>query len=227
MFITRDEVLSLIADSFSRVIHDYNNVIGAIDGYTVLLLSELKDEVAIEDVKEISNIVLKSAKIRNKLSIFYRKVVQGKEYIDINEIINKKAMEYLDKSSVELNLSKDIKSIYAKNDEIELMITELFENAVYHSKKENTEIRVKTYNVEKDIIIEFEDNGIGIDEENVDRVFFPFFTTVQNNLKDGLGLSWIWGIARRHNAEVILETKKNIFTRFIIKFKNINLKTET
>ena len=164
----RDDILSMLADIISRIIHDYNNVIGAVEGYATLLSAEVKDSGAIEDLNEILNVVSKASKIRNKLALFYRKNVSGKEYIDINDIIAQKSSHYENKSNIKVNLelSKNIPSLYAKNDEIDLMITEFFENAIYHSKKENLEISVKTYSIENDLILEFSDNGAGIKEEN-------------------------------------------------------------
>lgn len=217
----RDEILSMLADILSRIIHDYNNVIGAVEGYATLLSAEVKDSGAIEDLNEILNVVSKASKIRNKLALFYRKNVSGKEYMDINDIIVQKSSHYENKSNIKVNLalSKNISSLYAKNDEIDLMITEFFENAIYHSKKENLEISVKTYSIENDLILEFSDNGAGIKEENLDKVFFPFYTTVENNMKDGLGLSWIWGVSRRHNAKVEVESREGEYLKFTVKFK--------
>ncbi|MCX7648593.1 MAG: ATP-binding protein [Elusimicrobiales bacterium] len=222
----RDEILSILSDILSRIIHDYNNIMGVIDGYSTLLASEVNDTGAIEDIKEISNVVLKAGKIRERLALFYRKRVSAKEYLDINNIIRLKAEHYLNKSNIELSLSENIPQFNAKKDEMEIMVDEFFKNSILHSGKEKPDILIKTYMIGNDLLFEFSDNGNGIDEKNIDKVFFPFFTTVQNNTRDGLGLSWIWGISRRHSAKVKVESINGRYSKFVVRFININLGTE-
>ena len=60
-------------------------------------------------------------------------------------------------------------------------------------------------NDEKGVLIEFEDNGIGIKEEHLDKIFEPFFTTKEEGT--GLGLATCHNIIVMHNGEIEVESK--------------------
>lgn len=64
--------------------------------------------------------------------------------------------------------------------------------------------------------ISFEDNGVGIHPEHIDRVFDPFFTTKDVGEGTGLGLSVSYGVIQEHGGDIRVESEPGRFTRFII-----------
>jgi signal transduction histidine kinase len=64
--------------------------------------------------------------------------------------------------------------------------------------------------------ISFEDDGAGIDPENLDRIFDPFFTTKDVGEGTGLGLTVSYGIIKGHEGEIKVESELGKFTRFLI-----------
>jgi len=64
--------------------------------------------------------------------------------------------------------------------------------------------------------ISFEDNGAGINPENIGRVFDPFFTTKDVGEGIGLGLSVSYGIIQEHGGEIQVKSEPDRFTCFII-----------
>ncbi|MBT3684631.1 MAG: ATP-binding protein, partial [Cryomorphaceae bacterium] len=98
------------------------------------------------------------------------------------------------------------------------------DNAVKYSK-ENPKIVVSSTNINKDIRLCFEDNGIGMDK-NTQKLIFEKFYREQNgdihNIKGhGLGLSYVKKIIDFHNGKILLESKKGTGTKFYITLKNI------
>ncbi|MCD7740253.1 MAG: ATP-binding protein, partial [Candidatus Gastranaerophilales bacterium] len=72
-------------------------------------------------------------------------------------------------------------------------------------------------NKEKDkLIIEFEDNGIGMDEETARKVFDPFFTTKPVGQGTGLGMSITHKIIKNHQGTIKVKSQPNMGTSFII-----------
>ena len=69
-----------------------------------------------------------------------------------------------------------------------------------------------TYNTEPEIPsveVRFQDNGIGVSEEQKEKVFEPFFTTKEVGKATGLGLAISHGIIESHKGKIEMESKKN------------------
>ncbi|MBU4419313.1 MAG: hypothetical protein KJ594_05490, partial [Candidatus Omnitrophica bacterium] len=70
--------------------------------------------------------------------------------------------------------------------------------------------------VKKAVIIEIEDEGVGISEENLKNVFRPFFTTKEEAMGVGLGLSVAKDVIAMHNGQIEIKSKLNQGTKVII-----------
>lgn len=70
--------------------------------------------------------------------------------------------------------------------------------------------------VKKAVIIEIEDEGVGISEENLKNIFRPFFTTKEETLGVGLGLSVAKDIVAMHNGQIEIKSQLNQGTKVII-----------
>ena len=66
------------------------------------------------------------------------------------------------------------------------------------------------------ILISVKDNGNGIQEKNLDRIFQPFFTTKPTGQGTGLGLSLSYDIVKAHGGEIKVMTREGEYTEFII-----------
>ena len=67
--------------------------------------------------------------------------------------------------------------------------------------------------VENDaVVIEVEDNEVGMDEATRQRLFEPFFTTKNANRSTGLGLSIIYAIVRNHDGQITVEIEQGVGT---------------
>jgi signal transduction histidine kinase len=60
------------------------------------------------------------------------------------------------------------------------------------------------------------DNGNGISQKVLDKIFQPFFTTKPTGQGTGLGLSLSYDIVRAHDGEIKVETKENEGAAFLI-----------
>jgi two-component system NtrC family sensor kinase len=64
------------------------------------------------------------------------------------------------------------------------------------------------------LAIDFEDTGIGIDKENLERIFEPFYSTKEDGT--GLGLAVSYSIIRKLNGSLIAESEPSKGSRFVI-----------
>jgi len=64
--------------------------------------------------------------------------------------------------------------------------------------------------------IHVKNNGTGIPQKILDKIFQPFFTAKQAGQGTGLGLSLSYDIFKTHCGEIKVETKKGVFTEFVV-----------
>lgn len=64
------------------------------------------------------------------------------------------------------------------------------------------------------IVISFKDNGIGIPEKLVNKIYDPFFTTKDVGKGTGLGLSIVYKIIENHKGQIILDSEEQVGTTF-------------
>ncbi|MEP6583766.1 MAG: tetratricopeptide repeat protein [Ginsengibacter sp.] len=104
------------------------------------------------------------------------------------------------------------------------VLLNLYNNAFY-SVAEKKELRgdfyeptvtVTTEKVHDKIRISVKDNGMGIPQKVLDKIFQPFFTTKPTGQGTGLGLSLSYDIIKAHGGELKVETKEGEFAEFVI-----------
>jgi signal transduction histidine kinase len=104
------------------------------------------------------------------------------------------------------------------------VILNLITNAFYvvNEKKKNEAgdyeptITINTTKSAKNILISVRDNGNGIPNNILDKIFLPFFTTKPTGQGTGLGLSLSYDIVKAHGGELKVETKDGVGSAFII-----------
>jgi len=77
-------------------------------------------------------------------------------------------------------------------------------------------VSVSTKNMGDKISISVKDNGNGIPQKIVDKIFQPFFTTKPTGQGTGLGLSLAYDIVKGHGGEVKVESTEGLGTEFIV-----------
>ncbi|MEO7048476.1 MAG: HAMP domain-containing sensor histidine kinase, partial [Ferruginibacter sp.] len=103
------------------------------------------------------------------------------------------------------------------------VLLNLYNNAFYAvQQKQSTEknyhpiVSIITKKLDNNILITVTDNGNGIPQNIVDKIFQPFFTTKPTGQGTGLGLSLSYDIIKAHGGEIKVETKENEGTEFKI-----------
>ena len=156
-----------------------------------------------------------------------------KEPTDINAL----ADEYLrlayhglrakDKSfnaTMKTDFDESIGNINIIPQDIGRVILNLITNAFYvvdEKKKQQSNgyeptVSVSTKKIYGKVEVKVEDNGNGIPQKVLDKIFQPFFTTKPTGQGTGLGLSLSYDIVKAHGGEIKVETKENEGTEFII-----------
>ena len=127
--------------------------------------------------------------------------------------------------NIKFNIKKEKQDIYFQFDKFQLSqcFNNLIKNAVEAVEKiPNPSIFINLFLKNNNIVIEIIDNGIGISQEMVNKIFEPYFTT--KNKGTGLGLSIVKKIIEDHNGKIRIEKNKQMAgTTSSIKFENLNV----
>lgn len=169
-------------------------------------------EKHVEDVLQIS--MSERSKIKLQMESF-----------DLHELVKHITDSFMisagDKiSQVDLELRAADHKITADRSHLTNVIYNLLDNA-YKYSGDHVKIQIATENAGRFLLLSIDDNGIGIPRKHARKVFRKFYrvpTGELNKVKGfGLGLSYVDNIVRAHQWEIILKSKENEGTRFIIK----------
>ncbi len=118
-------------------------------------------------------------------------------------------------------LEKDLPFINVDEKRIREVMINLINNSIEALKeKKDKKITIRTYSkyniFGKFIYLEIEDNGKGISQQEIDKIFDPYFTTKKEG--SGLGLSIVEKIISEHHSKIKCESQIEKGTKFIIEF---------
>jgi len=132
---------------------------------------------------------------------------------------------------IELNLKDDI-YVYVNRNKIKQVIFNLVQNAVRHTDEKKGCITISTDNVEGSskeyVVLKVEDNGTGITEEHLGKIFDRFFRSESHRARKnggyGLGLSIVKSIVDAHGGKIDVRSEVGVGTTFYIFLKKDELK---
>jgi two-component system NtrC family sensor kinase len=127
-------------------------------------------------------------------------------------------------AALNTDFDKSVGKINIIPQDIGRVLLNLYNNAFYavaektKQRPDNYEpkISVSTKKINDKIVLTVMDNGTGIPQKVVDKIFQPFFTTKPTGQGTGLGLSLSYDIIRAHGGEIKVETKEGEGSEFII-----------
>ncbi len=155
--------------------------------------------------------------VANAFSNFATMPAQQNETLNVVNVV-KMALEIFNEDFIQFSALED--EIIAKLDKTQLIrvITNLVKNAIQAipDEKENKLVFVTVFRQDNEVKIAVKDNGKGISEENLERVFEPKFTTKSSGM--GLGLAIIKNIIENYQGTITFETEPNVGTEFLVSF---------
>jgi signal transduction histidine kinase len=161
-----------------------------------------------------------------------------KELTDINALADEylkltyhglRAKDKKFNANFETHFDEKLPTVAIIPQDIGRVLLNLINNAFYavnekqqtESLKQNAEnykpmVTISTKNSNGKAVITISDNGNGIPQNIIDKIFQPFFTTKPTGQGTGLGLSLSYDIVKAHNGELKVETKEGEGSEFII-----------
>lgn len=202
----------------SNVSHEIRTPLALISMYAeTLLLGRVKNE---EKKKEYFNIIFHET---NRLTgmvnhiLSFSKMEKGKRNFqysdfDMNLLIEEicgNYQQHFKNNNVECNLelSGSNTTLHADRDSITECLINLIDNAVKYGKSNNKKVDIRTKWDIGSLVVEVEDNGIGISPKHQKQIFDKFYRVTQGNLAhkakgSGLGLNIVQQIMKQHNGKI-------------------------
>jgi len=164
----------------------------------------------VEDLDEIAQ--LESGQMKLQCTRFDL-VALTREVIEMLEV---KAM----KKNVELLLQETDRVIWVEGDreKIRQVLTNIIDNSIRYGNHENGRTKITFFDMDENILTEITDNGIGIDQEELPKVFDRFYRTDRGRAATkkgkGLGLSIVKHIMEAHHQTINVRSAIGIGTTF-------------
>ncbi len=231
--IQADKMASL-GELAAGVAHEINNPLSGILSNAEFLQEEIPEDSK-EQQEEIREIVDNSQRIKTIVQdlLNFSRQRDSKTYttLDISSVITSSLN--LTEHQINLDRIKIIKEIgdtlpYVRGsfNQIEQVFINLLSNARYALNQkypdphEDKTLLIRTDQVEENgrkyVRVEFMDRGIGIREEDMEKIFNPFFTSKEQGQGTGLGLSISFNIIQEHKGTIRFESKEGEYTKVTV-----------
>ncbi|MFO7891844.1 MAG: cache domain-containing protein [bacterium] len=220
--------LATIGQLAAGVAHELNNPLGGVLMYSHLLLEKFNaNDSDRENLEKIVNQATRCKKIVKGLLDFARQTEPKVELSDINELLKETLVLIENQASFQnISIKKEFLSSLPKvmidGSQFQQVFINIALNAaesMEENYEEKGELKIQT-RVSKNnrfVEINFNDTGCGIPEENIKRVFEPFYTTKEVGRGTGLGLAISYGIVQRNNGTISVKSEVGKGTTFTIR----------
>jgi signal transduction histidine kinase len=217
------EKFASLGEMAARVAHEVGNPLSIIVGYSKMLLKKCGQEEDRQLLQRVSEAALRINGLTRRLLMYSRPSAQEEDNVDINRVIEDSLamMEHQFKEEknfkVIRRLSPNVREITGSFERLEQVFVNLFINA-FQAMPEGGTLTVSTDTTSdgRHVRIEVSDSGMGIPEENLVRIFDPFFSTKSQEEGTGLGLSITHRIITDHQGSIHAESTVGQGTTFTL-----------
>ena len=110
----------------------------------------------------------------------------------------------------------EMQQIMADKEKLKLALLNIVINAIEAMEEQVGQLSIALQHLNNNVVLIISDNGSGISEENISRLFEPYFTQKRNGV--GLGLTFTLNILQSHKANIEVTSQPNLGTTFTITF---------
>jgi signal transduction histidine kinase len=230
------EKMSAIGQLAAGVAHEIRNPLNIIEGARYYISTYMMDKENAEVVGEYLDYIKHEIDRTNRLIDSLLKFSKAEppyfERVNINSVLENVVIlvrKQLSDNDINLTLSldEDLPQIMADPNQLWQVFINIILNAVQAMPKGGdfsivTSTRWDEFASGNDhqIYIHFKDTGVGIDREDISKIFDPFFT--KKDMGTGLGLSIAYKIIEKHKGRIIVESEKGTGTTITIELPSNN-----
>jgi two-component system NtrC family sensor kinase len=221
--ILRSERLAALGRLSAGVAHEMNNPLSGILLFTQSLLKKTKDDPSVhEDLEVIEQEIIRCSRIVRSLLDFARETKPKKVATQINSVIEN-TLTLVENQAAFHNirilkeLDPDLPLISLDANQIQQVLMNIILNAADAMSGGGTlAIKSQLSSQDDSVEVTIADSGCGIPKEVIDRIYDPFFTTKEQKKGTGLGLAVSYGIIKKHQGFILVESEVGKGTTFTI-----------
>ncbi|MDD5170674.1 MAG: PAS domain S-box protein, partial [Syntrophales bacterium] len=203
------------------IAHDFNNILSSIIGYSELSADESDDAVRRSDIDQVLKAAERAKNLVKQILAFSRHHKHDKKVIDMGAVIREALILIASTMPSTIEIRRNITDtpciINADSTQMHQILMNLCTNASHAMGEKGgiLEVQLSLTEIEPGIVyqnhdlepgtyafLRVSDTGHGIDHVNLNRIFYPFFTTKSVGEGTGLGLSVVYGIVKNHGGTV-------------------------
>lgn len=217
------------------IAHDFNNILTGIIGFSELCLGSVPEGSDIHNrLQSIITLSQRGAELVKQLLIFSRKMPMEFRIVKLNSFIME-TIQFLNRIveetiKIKLELQEDIPEIKCDTGQFTQVLMNLTVNArdamngkgVLTIKTEKCflpddllSVKPEKYGNEY-VCLSMSDTGVGINEDDIQKIFDPFYTTKEVGKGTGLGLAIVYSVVNAHEGFIKVFSKKGTGTTFKI-----------
>jgi two-component system NtrC family sensor kinase len=217
----QSEKLASMGRLTSLIAHEVNNPLYGIINTLELLKTEIPPEntkrkildMALGETERLSDML-------RKMLSFARPDPEERQLTDINrlvdEILTLHRKQFIEKNiRIKTSFEKGLRPVPASKNQLRQVFLNMITNA-RDAMSEGGILEIITAKKGDTVEIRIKDNGVGICEENMGRIFDTFFTTKDDVKGVGHGLTLCYGFIKEHNGDIKVESEVNKGTTFTI-----------
>lgn len=219
--------LAALGELSAGIAHELNQPLQGVRGFVQELISnpKLEEKDRSEYLAEIVKNVDRMARIIQDLRSFTKQSTKDFGAIDVGETVEN-ALRLIGKQlsnngvTIQKKISEDLPRAYANANQLQQVVINLLTNAKDAIRAKGTQgtVRIEARRESKDfVVLSVSDDGIGMDESVMARIFDPFYTTKQAGEGMGLGLSLSLNLMNRMKGTILVESKPDRGSTFSVR----------
>jgi two-component system NtrC family sensor kinase len=225
------ERMASLGQLAATVAHEINNPLAGVLTYARLLQrrAEKRGEAPSEELKFIASETQRCGDIVKNLLGFSRRGIGKVSDHRVDELVDQALQvisHHLELRNVQV--TRDMEPSYVPCDDAQLKqaLVAMFINAI-EAMPDGGELTIRARAVDGEKVrLDVADTGIGIDPEDAQHIFEPFYTSKRDGKGVGLGLAVVYGIVSRHGGTIEVRSRQGEGTVFVIHLPSVHLASE-
>jgi two-component system, sporulation sensor kinase E len=222
----RAESLAALTTLAAGVAHEIKNPLGSIGIHLQLAQKEMnkKQTIKTKSIRHYLDVINEEVDRLNRIVVDFlfavRPMDMKLEEGDLNQLV-RELLDFLKFEleqahvKIETELARNLPKILMDDKYMKQALLNLIKNSLSAMPKGGI-LRIETVRRGPDVVLRLIDNGCGIPDAIMDKIFEPYFTTKE--FGSGLGLTLVYKIIKEHLGEVSLTSKQGEGTTFILTF---------